>query len=326
MVKALREKGAGGAICFASGFLETGGYDDDGERLQRELVEAAGDMPIIGPNCYGLINYADGALLWPDQHGGRRLADGERGVAILTQSSNIAISMTMQRRGLPLAFLLTAGNQAQTGLSDLACAVLEDPRVRVIPTDGRNYILATPKYYDVITAEPSNPWIAGILLAAVLAAIMSTIDSQLLVSSSALTEDFYRMFLRRNASEKELVWVGRLAVLGIAIIALILAWNEESTILELVAYAWAGFGAAFGPAVLFSLFWKRTTGLGVLLGMIVGGFTVILWQYTGSDLYEIVPGFLFSSVTIIIVSLLGKQPSDKVQQQFMEAQKPLADE
>jgi acetate---CoA ligase (ADP-forming) len=132
MVKALREKGAKGATCFASGFLETGEYDEDGERLQRELIEAAGDMPIIGPNCYGLINYADGALLWPDQHGGERLPAGEKGVAIITQSSNIAINMTMQKRGLPVAFLMTAGNQAQIGLSEMALGLIEDDRVTAL--------------------------------------------------------------------------------------------------------------------------------------------------------------------------------------------------
>lgn len=129
IVRELRERGAGGAICFAAGFRETGGYDADGDRLQGELVEAAGEMPVIGPNCYGLINYADGALLWPDQHGGRRLKEGERGAAIITQSSNIACNLTMQTRGLPLAFLMTAGNQAQTGLSDMALGLIEDARV-----------------------------------------------------------------------------------------------------------------------------------------------------------------------------------------------------
>ena len=132
VVKQLREKGAGGAICFAAGFRETGHYDPDGERLQRELVEAAGDMPIIGPNCYGLINYADGALLWPDQHGGVRLAPDARGVGVITQSSNIACNLTMQQRGLPMAFLMTAGNQAQTGLSEMALGLLEDDRVSVL--------------------------------------------------------------------------------------------------------------------------------------------------------------------------------------------------
>ncbi|MER9581791.1 acetate--CoA ligase family protein [Mesorhizobium sp. M0276] len=129
VVKALAERGAGGAVCFAAGFLETEAYDDDGERLQAELVAAADQMPIIGPNCYGLINYADGALLWPDQHGGIRLAEGGKGVAIITQSSNIAINMTMQKRGLPIAFLMTAGNQAQTGLSEMALGLIEDERV-----------------------------------------------------------------------------------------------------------------------------------------------------------------------------------------------------
>lgn len=129
VVKALAERGAGGAVCFAAGFLETEAYDEDGERLQAELVTAAGQMPIIGPNCYGLINYADGALLWPDQHGGIRLPEGGKGVAIITQSSNIAINMTMQKRGLPIAFLMTAGNQAQTGLSEMALGLIEDERV-----------------------------------------------------------------------------------------------------------------------------------------------------------------------------------------------------
>ncbi|WP_157015660.1 acetate--CoA ligase family protein [Mesorhizobium xinjiangense] len=132
IVQALRERGAGGAVCFASGFLEAGADDADGERLQRELLAAAGDMPIIGPNCYGLINYADGALLWPDQHGGVRLDEGGRGAAIITQSSNIAINMTMQKRGLPIAYLMTAGNQAQTGLSEMALGLIEDERVSVL--------------------------------------------------------------------------------------------------------------------------------------------------------------------------------------------------
>jgi acyl-CoA synthetase (NDP forming) len=129
VVRELRAMGAGGAICFAAGFKETGAYDAEGEGLQAALIEAAGDMPVIGPNCYGLINYADGALLWPDQQGGRRLAPGEKGAAIITQSSNIACNFTMQTRGLPLAFLMTAGNQAQTGLSDMALGLIEDDRV-----------------------------------------------------------------------------------------------------------------------------------------------------------------------------------------------------
>jgi len=126
IVEALSKRGAGGAVCYASGFLEA---DEEGGSLQADLLRVAGDMPVLGPNCYGLINYAEGALLWPDQHGGRRLDEDETGVAIITQSSNLSINITMQQRGLPIAYMLTAGNQAMIGASDLAMAVLDDPRV-----------------------------------------------------------------------------------------------------------------------------------------------------------------------------------------------------
>ncbi|WLR91218.1 acetate--CoA ligase family protein [Shinella zoogloeoides] len=129
IIRDLAARGAGGAVCYASGFREAISELADGDDLQKALVEAAGDMPILGPNCYGFINMLDGALLWPDQHGMLRV---EKGVAVLTQSSNIACNISMQQRGLPLAYILTAGNQAQTGLADLACAVLEDPRVTAV--------------------------------------------------------------------------------------------------------------------------------------------------------------------------------------------------
>lgn len=129
IIRDLAARGAGGAVCYASGFREAVTELADGDDLQRALVEAAGDMPILGPNCYGFINMLDGALLWPDQHGMIRV---DKGVAVLTQSSNIACNVSMQMRGLPLAYILTAGNQAQTGLCDLACAVLENPRVTAV--------------------------------------------------------------------------------------------------------------------------------------------------------------------------------------------------
>lgn len=128
VVAELAAKGAGGAVCYASGFREA---DAEGERLEAEL-QAAATIPVLGPNCYGLINYADGVLLWPDQHGGKRLAPQQKGVAILAQSSNLAINLTMQQRGLPIAYMLTVGNQMQVGLSDLALAVLDDPRVTAL--------------------------------------------------------------------------------------------------------------------------------------------------------------------------------------------------
>ncbi|MGQ7843433.1 acetate--CoA ligase family protein [Granulosicoccus sp. 3-233] len=129
LVASLAAAGAGGAICFATGFGERAALDRDAEARQRRLTEAAGDMPLIGPNSYGLLNYLDGISLWPDQHGGKAV---ERGVAVITQSSNIAINLSMQRRGLPLAYLITAGNQAQTTLAELAASVLEDDRVTAL--------------------------------------------------------------------------------------------------------------------------------------------------------------------------------------------------
>ncbi len=129
IVQTLAERGAGGAVCFASGFLEAQAEDAGGADLHAALLAAAGDMPILGPNCYGFINYLDGALLWPDQHGGRRV---DKGVAIVTQSSNIAINLTMQQRGLPIAYIATAGNQAQRGVSDIGLALLDDPRVTAL--------------------------------------------------------------------------------------------------------------------------------------------------------------------------------------------------
>lgn len=128
-VAALSRMGAGGAVCFASGFSEAFAEDSGGSDLQSRLVAAAGDMPVLGPNCYGFINALDSALLWPDQHGCRRV---ESGVAILTQSSNIAINLTMQKRGLPIAFVVTCGNMAQTSQAEIAMALLEDPRVTAI--------------------------------------------------------------------------------------------------------------------------------------------------------------------------------------------------
>ncbi|EFL88587.1 acetate--CoA ligase family protein [Ahrensia sp. R2A130] len=129
VVADLAMRGAGGAICYAAGFAEASAEDAASANLQTRLVEAAGDMPIVGPNCYGLINALDGAALWPDQHGAARV---ENGVAIITQSSNIAINMTMQKRGLPIAMVLTAGNQAQLGLSDLGAAIIEDERITAL--------------------------------------------------------------------------------------------------------------------------------------------------------------------------------------------------
>ncbi|BAP37322.1 sodium/proline symporter PutP [Acinetobacter guillouiae] len=167
-----------------------------------------------------------------------------------------------------------------------------------------------------------NPWVAGVVLAAILAAVMSTLSCQLLVCSSTLTEDLYKSFLRKKASQNELVWVGRLMVLAISVLAIILAFNPESKVLGLVAYAWAGFGAAFGPLIILSVFWKRMTLNGALIGIIVGAVTVIVWKNTmaHTGLYEIVPGFVLSFISIIVVSLMDKAPEKEVIDRFENAE------
>ncbi|WP_012068798.1 sodium/proline symporter PutP [Marinomonas sp.] len=187
--------------------------------------------------------------------------------------------------------------------------------------------LADPeKIFMILVNAVFHPVVAGILLAAILAAIMSTADSQLLVSSSALAEDFYKQLFNKKATQKQIVNVGRFAVVAISIIALLLALNPESSVLGLVSYAWAGFGAAFGPAILLSLFWRNMNRNGALAGIIIGGVTVVVWkQLTGGifDLYEIVPGFLFSTIAIFAVSLATGAPEESVTESFDEYEKAL---
>lgn len=170
-----------------------------------------------------------------------------------------------------------------------------------------------------------HPIITGFLISAILAAIMSTISSQLLVTSSSLTEDLYKTFFRRSASDKELVTIGRLSVLLVSLIALFISWEKNETILSLVGYAWAGFGSSFGPLIILSLYWKRMTRWGALAGMIVGASTVIIWSQAGlSDfLYEMIPGFAASLIAIIVVSLLTAKPSAEIEQQFTDFEKSL---
>jgi SSS family solute:Na+ symporter/sodium/proline symporter len=174
-----------------------------------------------------------------------------------------------------------------------------------------------------------HPLITGFLLAAILAAIMSTISSQLLVSSSSLTDDFYKTFIKRDASDKELVMVGRLSVLLVSVVAGILALDRDSSVLSLVSNAWAGFGAAFGPLIIFSLFWKKMTKQAATAGMIVGAVTVLFWIYLpvkiggeslSSWMYEIVPGFICSSIAIYLVTIMNPQQEQEVLELFDEVE------
>lgn len=170
-----------------------------------------------------------------------------------------------------------------------------------------------------------HPLIAGFLLAAILAAIMSTISSQLLVTSSSLTGDFYQAFLNKSASDKQLVFVGRLSVALVALVAVFLAYDRDSSILTLVSNAWAGFGAAFGPLVIFSLYWKKMTQHGALAGMLTGAITVLVWIYApitlngqslSSLMYEIVPGFIMASAAIVLVSKLTAKVQPELEAMF----------
>lgn len=164
-----------------------------------------------------------------------------------------------------------------------------------------------------------HPLITGFLLSAILAAIMSTISSQLLVSSSSLTEDLYKNLIRKNASPKELLLVSRLSVLAVALFALLLSLNPKDTILDLVSHAWAGFGSAFGPVVLLSLLWKRITTKGAVTGMITGGLCVLLWisiPHPLDHIYAMIPGFSISLLSIYLVSKWDKEPSQEIQAEF----------
>lgn len=193
---------------------------------------------------------------------------------------------------------------------------------QMFPTEG----LGSEKVFIFLVTNMMPSVIAGIFLAAILAAIMSTADSQLLVAASAISEDFYKAVIRKNASEKELVWISRGTVIAIAVIASFFAMNPESSVLALVSFGWAGLGATFGPVIIVSLYWKRMTANGALAGMLAGGLTTIIWkQLSGGifDLYEIVPGFVLSFILIFVVSLFSKEPSSEVISEFDSVMKEI---
>lgn len=175
--------------------------------------------------------------------------------------------------------------------------------------------------FMVMNTNFYTPFFASVITSAILGAIMSTSSSQLLVTASAVTTDFYQALIRKNAGVQEMVFVSRIMVIVVAGLSLLLALDPNSMILDIVAYAWAGFGAAFGPLVLLSLFWRRMTLNGALAGVLVGGLTVLAWKnfmaFTG--IYEIVPGFVLSAVAIYVVSIAGEEPAPIIYKEFDEA-------
>lgn len=199
---------------------------------------------------------------------------------------------------------------------------------------GQAYFFANPDQAAIVSQNHEqvfvelskllfNPWIAGVLLSAILAAVMSTLSAQLLICSSAITEDFYKGMLRPKASQKELVWLGRVMVLVISAVAIVIAQDPKSKVLGLVSYAWAGFGCAFGPVVILSLFWKRINAAGAMAGMLTGALVVVFWNRVVPDsgIYEMIPGFILATLAIIVVSLITPEPKAEIVDTFDNAEK-----
>ena len=187
---------------------------------------------------------------------------------------------------------------------------------------------------DLLTASDSEsifillstrllpPIIAGFVMAGILAATISSSDSYLLIAASSLAKNLYQGVFKKKATDKEVLWVSRITLLVIAIIAVLIALDEDSVIFTIVSFAWAGFGATFGPIMLFSLFWKRTNRWGAIAGMLSGGVMVFFWKLVIRPLggiwniYELLPAFIVSSIVIVVVSLLTEEPSDEIKEEF----------
>ena len=184
---------------------------------------------------------------------------------------------------------------------------------------------------NVFTKHIAIPFIGGLFLCGILAAIMSTADSQLLVCASSVSKDIYKNIVKPDASDKKVLQVSRFTVFAVAVLAFIIAWNPKSSIMNLVSDAWAGLGSAFGPIVVMSLFWKRTNFYGAVAGIVSGGLTVIIWDYlpiiggktiyAATGIYSLLVGFFISLLCIVVVSLCTKAPDESILEEFIEAQK-----
>lgn len=170
-----------------------------------------------------------------------------------------------------------------------------------------------------------HPVLAGVVMAGILAATISSSDSYLLIAASAVSKNIFQGICKKNATDRQVMWVSRIVLLIIAAIGIIIAWKEDSVIFSIVSFAWAGFGATFGPIILFSLFWKRTTRAGAIAGMLSGGAMVFFWYYVLKPMggilgiYELLPAFLFSCIFIVAVSLLTAKPSAEIEEEFERA-------
>ena len=186
-------------------------------------------------------------------------------------------------------------------------------------------LLTSPDAENIFIVLSTNllpPLLAGFVMAGILAATISSSDSYLLIAASALAKNVYQGICKKNATDKQVMWVSRITLLVISIIAMIIASNENSVIFTIVSFAWAGFGAVFGPLMLMSLFWKRTTRIGAIAGMLSGGIMVFVWKLLVRPLgglwniYELLPAFIISCIFIVIVSLVTAPPSAEIQEEF----------
>lgn len=219
--------------------------------------------------------------------------------------------------------ILTVGGAMLVGLAGIAYLKQFDPETMGI-FDASTRDAETIFIY--FARSLFHPLIGGFLMSAILAAVMSTISSQLLVTSSSLTEDIYKAFVRKQASAKEMLAASRISVLVVAVIALLLSLQPRDSILNLVGHAWAGFGAAFGPLVLLALLYRKSTWQGALTGILVGGLTVILWisfEHPLSEWYEIIPGFILSLISHLVVSKLTYHPNSVIDEEFKAVQKQM---
>jgi sodium/proline symporter len=188
----------------------------------------------------------------------------------------------------------------------------------------------TENIFILMSTKLLPPLLAGLVCAGILAAAISSSDSYLLISASAVSKNVWQGLIRKNASDKETMWVSRIVLVLITFFAIFVATGKNQVIFTIVDFAWAGFGAAFGPLMLFSLFWKRTTYAGAIAGMVAGGVMVFVWNFFISKLggiwsiYELLPAFLFSCIVIVVVSLLTKKPDEKIQAEFDAVSKKAA--
>ncbi|MDO4643730.1 MAG: sodium/proline symporter PutP [Cardiobacteriaceae bacterium] len=290
--------------------IGVGGFDDV-SRVISEVASETGknyDGLFVGTTFLGIISTAAWGLGYFGQ---------PHILARFMAADNVQSLKSARRIGMTWMILCLGGAVAVGYFGIAYFGVHPEQKSALAGKDERIFIALSTLLF--------NPWIAGVILSAILAAVMSTLSCQLLVCSSAIAEDFYKGFLRPQAEQKELVWIGRLMVLAVAIIAIIIASDPKSKVLDLVSYAWAGFGAAFGPVVIFSVFWRRMTAEGALVGMVVGAVVVVFWaekvnpwliQQGLQKMYEIVPGFVACVLAIVIVSLLTPTPKAEVLEKF----------